>query len=217
MKKNVLAIGAHPDDIEFGCFGTLKKHKDNGDNVTLVVMTQSDVKDAHTGEVTRDSSISKKEAKTAAQFLDAEVIFGSFQDTQVPFDSTSVKFLENIIKALNINWIYTHWAGDTHQDHLNTLSATMASSRLVKNVLCYEQVPLPRITATYPVANYYVDITNNIDFKLKGCMAHKSQITKFKQHGFDMLDNVKTLAKFRGNQCGLEYAEAFNVLKLVNV
>ena len=51
MKKNVLAIGAHPDDIEFGCFGTLKKHKDNGDNVTLVVMTQSDVKDAHTGEV----------------------------------------------------------------------------------------------------------------------------------------------------------------------
>ena len=35
--KNILAIGAHPDDIEFGCFGTLKKHKDQGDNVTLLV------------------------------------------------------------------------------------------------------------------------------------------------------------------------------------
>ena len=113
--------------------------------------------------------------------------------------------------------MYTHWAGDTHQDHINTLNATMAAARLVKNVLCYEQVPLPRMTTTHPVANYYVDITDTIDFKLIGCNQHKSQIDKFKDHGFDMLDNVKTLAKFRGNQCGLEYAEAFNVLKMVNV
>ena len=44
---------------------------------------------------------------------------------------------------------------------------------------------------------------------------HESQINKFKEHGFNMLDNVTTLAKFRGNQCSLKYAEAFNVLKLV--
>ena len=124
---------------------------------------------------------------------------------------------KDIIKEKEINWIYTHWAGDTHQDHINTLNATMAAARLVKNVLCYEQVPLPRMTTTHPVANYYVDITDTIDFKLKGCNQHKSQIDKFKEHGFDMLDNVKTLAKFRGNQCGLKYAEAFNILKIVNV
>ena len=215
--KNVLAIGAHPDDIEFGCFGTLKKHKDQGDNVTLLVMTQSDVKDAHTGKVTRDSNISKNEANKAAKLLDAELILGPFQDTKVPFDSKSVGFIENFIKEKKIDWIYTHWAGDTHQDHINTLNATMAAARLVKNVLCYEQVPLPRMATTHPVANYYVDITNTMDFKLNGCNAHKSQITKFKEHGFDMLDNVKTLAKFRGNQCGLKYAEAFNILKMVNV
>lgn len=214
---NVLAIGAHPDDIEFGCFGTLKKHKEQGDNVTLLVMTQSDVKDAHTGKVTRDSNISKNEATSAAKLLNAELILGPFQDTKVPFNSDSVKFIENIVKEKNINWIYTHWAGDTHQDHLNTLNATMAAARLVKNVLCYEQVPLPRITTTYPVANYYIDISNYIDFKVKGCQQHKSQINKFNQHGFDIIDNVKTLAKFRGNQCGLKYAEAFNVLKIVNV
>jgi LmbE family N-acetylglucosaminyl deacetylase len=93
----------------------------------------------------------------------------------------------------------------------------MAASRLVKNVLCYEQVPLPRITTTYPVANYYVDISKTLNIKLEGCKAHKSQIDKFAEHGFDMVDNVKTLAKFRGNQCGLKYAEAFNILKMVNV
>ena len=215
--KNVLAIGAHPDDIEFGCFGTLKKHKDQGDNVTLLVMTQSDVKDAHTGRVTRDSFISKKEADIAADILSAELILGPFQDTKVPFNSESVGFIENIIKEKEINWIYTHWAGDTHQDHINTLNATMAAARLVKNVLCYEQVPLPRMATTHPVANYYVDITDTMGFKLKGCQSHKSQIDKFKEQGVDMLDNVETLAKFRGNQCGLKYAEAFNVLKMVNV
>jgi len=217
MKKNILAIGAHPDDIEFGCFGALKKHKNQDDNITLLVMTQSNVKDAHTGKITRDSNISKNEAILASKLLDAELILGPFQDTKVPFNSESVKFIENIIKEKNINWIYTHWAGDTHQDHINTLNSTMAASRLVKNVLCYEQVPLPRITTTYPVANYYIDITDTIDFKIKGCQAHESQINKFMEHGFDMLDNVKTLAKFRGNQCGLKYAEAFNILKMVNV
>jgi LmbE family N-acetylglucosaminyl deacetylase len=215
--KNVLAIGAHPDDIEFGCFGTLKKHKDQGDNVTLLVMTQSDVKDAHTGKVTRDSGMSKIEANKAAELLGAKLILGPFQDTKVPFDSESVGFIENIIKEKEINWIYTHWAGDTHQDHINTLNATMAAARLVKNVLCYEQVPLPRMATTHPVANYYVNITDTMNFKIGGCNAHKSQITKFKEHGFDMIDNVETLAKFRGNQCGLKYAEAFNILKMVHV
>ena len=216
MSYNVLAIGAHPDDIEFGCFGTLRKHINDGDTVTLVVMTKSDVKDAYTQEITRDANTSLEEVIKAAKTLDSpELIIGGFEDTKIPFDSKSVAFLERIIKERNIDTIYTHWAGDTHQDHINTLSATMAAARLVKNVLCYEQVPLPRITTTYPVANYYVDITNTIDSKLTACAAHKSQIDKFNKHGFDMLDNILTLAKFRGNQCGVKYAEAFNVLKIV--
>lgn len=215
MSYNVLAIGAHPDDIEFGCFGTLKKHLNSGDKVTLLVMTQSDVKDAHTNEVTRDASISKTEAQHAADVLGAELILGPFQDTKVPFNSESVSFIEKVVKERGIDFVYTHWAGDTHQDHINTLSATMAATRLVKNVLCYEQVPLPRITTTYPVANYYVDITETLPTKLAGCQAHKSQIDKFNQHGFDILDGIETLAKYRGNQAGVKYAEAFDVLKMV--
>jgi LmbE family N-acetylglucosaminyl deacetylase len=215
MSYNVLAIGAHPDDIEFGCFGTLKKHKNAGDNVIMLVMTQSDVKDAHTGQVTRNSSVSVQEALDASKLLDCELVLGPFEDTKVPFDSASVAFIEDIIKKNKIDIVYTHWAGDTHQDHINTLAATMAAARLIKNVLCYEQVPLPRITTTYPVANYYVDVTDTINFKLEGCNAHKSQVDKFMLHGFDIIDGIETLAKFRGNQAGVKYAEAFNVLKIV--
>lgn len=215
MSYNVLAIGAHPDDIEFGCFGTLKKHLNNGDKVTLLVMTQSDVKDAHTNQVTREASISKTEAQQAADVLGAELILGPFQDTKVPFNSESVNFIEKVVKERGIDFVYTHWGGDTHQDHINTLSATMAATRLVKNVLCYEQVPLPRITTTYPVANYYVDITETLLTKLAGCQSHKSQIDKFNQYGFDILDGIKTLARYRGNQAGVKYAEAFHILKMV--
>lgn len=67
--RNILAIGAHPDDLEFGCFGTLKKHIDSGDSVTLIVMTQSDVKDAYTGEVTRDGLVSISEAELASNAI----------------------------------------------------------------------------------------------------------------------------------------------------
>ena len=120
MVKNILAIGAHPDDIEFGCFGTLKKHLNEGDNVTLLVMTHSDVEDIYTGNIVRDSSISKQEASTSAEVLGAKLILGPFQDTKVPFNSKSVGFIEKVIRENNIDWIYTHWAGDTHQDHINT-------------------------------------------------------------------------------------------------
>lgn len=215
MSYNILAIGAHPDDIEFGCFGTLKKHIDTGDKVYMAVMTQSDVKDAYTQTSTRDKVVSQQEAEAAANLIGAELVLGPFQDTQVPFDGESVAFLEQLIKKYSIDTVYTHWGGDTHQDHINTLSATMAAARLVKNVFCYEQVPLPRITTTYPVANYYVDITNSLNVKLEGCRAHKSQVVKFQQHGFDILDGIETLAKYRGNQAGVKYAEAFNVLKVV--
>jgi len=91
MSYNVLAIGAHPDDIEFGCFGTLRKHIEAGDNVTLVVMTKSDVKDAYTQETTRDANISLQEAINAANILGSpELIIGDFEDTRIPFDNTSV-------------------------------------------------------------------------------------------------------------------------------
>ncbi len=73
---NILAIGAHPDDVEFGCFGTLCKHVNSGDEVTIVVMTSSNVKDAQTGEVTRDGMKSISEAQSAANTIGANLIFG---------------------------------------------------------------------------------------------------------------------------------------------
>ena len=63
--------------------------------------------------------------------------------------------------------------------------------------------------------NYYVDITDNFDKKIDASLCHISQIEKYHDHGFNVKDNLETLAKFRGTQCNVKYAEAFNILKIV--
>ena len=212
--KNILAIGAHPDDVEFGCSGTLKKHIDNGDNVIVLVMSCSEVIDATTKKATRTKDISLKEAKKAIEKeLGAKLLIAPFDDTAIPFDAKSESYIEKIINKNNIDTVYTHWAGDTHQDHINTLHSTLAASRLVSNVYCYEQVPLPRVCINYPVANYYVDISETIQTKIHCSISHTSQIQKYGAVGINLIHNIKVLAMYRGLQCNKQYAEAFVVLK----
>jgi N-acetylglucosamine malate deacetylase 1 len=211
--KNILAIGAHPDDIEFGCFGTLKKFHDNGSNITLLILSASDVIHSQTGIKIRSREQSIIEAQNAGRLIEAETIILDYQDGEIPFSHSTVHDIERILKGKNIDTVFTHWGGDTHQDHVNTLDATLAASRMVNNVLCYEQVPLPRVCATYPVANFFIDITDTIDCKIKASQKHISQVDKYQAINIDIIDNLKTLARFRGIQIEKPYAEAFNVLK----
>lgn len=210
---SVLAIGAHPDDVEFGCSGTLKKHLNKGDKVIVLVMSCSRVLDATTGLPTRKEKDSLRETKNAINELGANLIIAPFKDTQIPFNLESISYIEKIINTNKIDTVYTHWSGDTHQDHINTLNSTLAASRLVYNVYCYEQVPLPRVCINYPIANYYVDITDTIDVKIKCSNLHISQIKKYSQMGIDLIHNINVLAQYRGLQCNKKYAEAFVVLK----
>ena len=106
--KNILAIGAHPDDVEFGCSGTLKKHLNRGDNVIVLVMSCTGVLDATTGNATRTEAESVKEAQKAIiKELGATLLIAPFNDTAIPFNSTSVAWIEKIINENNIDTIYT--------------------------------------------------------------------------------------------------------------
>ena len=214
---NVLAIGAHHDDIEFGCFGTLSKHRQNGDSVYVVVMSNGALKHSVSDDVIRTPERSKLETQKAMDLIDVEEVVNlNYQDTAVPFNRDTIQDLERIISLYNIDTVYTHWGGDTHQDHINTLQSSLSACRNVRNIFSYEQVPLPRVTTTYPVANYYVDIGGvHFSNKVKASKAHVSQIDKYKKVGFDIIDGLEVMARYRGNQCGVKFAEAFNVLKIV--
>ena len=213
--RNVMAVGAHPDDIEFGCSGTLCNHIDVGDNVVMVIMTNTESVDGVTGDVLRTKKENQEEAISSSKVIDCNIEFLPFKDLHVPFSFESVSKLETLIKKYDIDTIYTHWAGDANQDHIATFKTTMAAARYVPNVFCYEQIPIPRVSENSINPNYYVDISKTFDRKIKASSCHKSQITKYKSHGFDVPKNLETIAKFRGIQANCEYAEAFQVIKMI--
>lgn len=213
---NIMAIGAHPDDIEFGCGGTLIKHKDMGNDVTYVCMTDTESVDATQGKVIRTESQLKSETQCAADVLGVDRIFYlPFKDLHVPFSFESVSQLETIIKQYQIDTIYTHWSGDSNQDHISTFKTTMAAARYVPNVYCYEQIPIPRQSENPMNINYFVDIDNTFDQKIISAECHKSQFEKYKQVGFDVTKNLKLMAQYRGIQANCEYAEGFHIIKKV--
>ena len=215
---NVMAIGAHPDDIEFGCGGTLINHKDNGDVVIYVCMTDTESVDATQGKVIRTQDELKSETQCAADVLGVDKVFYlPFKDLHVPFSFDSVSQLETIIKQYQIDTIYTHWSGDSNQDHISTFKTTMAAARYVPNVYCYEQIPIPRHTDNPMRINSYRDISRTFDLKIKAAECHQSQFKKYEAAGFDVTENLTTLAKFRGIQANCKYAEGFQVIKQVSL
>jgi len=217
MSLNVMAVGAHPDDIEFGCGGTLINHKNNGDKVIYVCMTDTQSVDKTTGKIIRSHEQLKKETQCAAEVLGVdEIHYLPFQDLDVPFNLESVSELEKLIKLYEIDTIYTHWSGDSNQDHIATFKTTMAAARYVPNVYCYEQIPIPRHTDNPMRVNSYRDISETFDLKIKAAECHKSQFEKYKKVGFDVTGNLTTLAMFRGIQANCRFAEGFQVIKQVS-
>tara|TARA_Y100001972_G_scaffold70787_1_gene86109 strand:- start:470 stop:1120 length:651 start_codon:yes stop_codon:yes gene_type:complete len=214
--NRIMAIGAHPDDIEFGCGGTILKHKNNNDFVAYVCMTDTESVDGVTGNVLRTKQQNASEVYDAVDVLGCDTVdFLPFKDLHVPFSFDAVSGLEKLIRKYEIDTIYTHWAGDANQDHISTFKTTMAAARYVPNVYCYEQIPVPRMSENQMVVNYYVDITSEFDKKIQASLCHESQITKYKEHGFNVEENLEILARFRGIQSKCQYAEAFQTIKRV--
>lgn len=194
---NVLAIGAHPDDIEFGCGGSLIQYSKNGHRVFLLVMTE--------GELGGIGSIRRLEQLNALKVLQAEeVFFSDYFDTQIPVDKTLVSKIEVILSKVKPDMIFVNYMDDTHQDHRNLSMATISATRYVKNVLFYEGPTTQNFTP-----NVYVDVSAVLDEKLSALNAHTSQVLKTNIEGHSIIDIAKAAATFRGIQGRVTYAEAF--------
>ena len=165
MVKNVIAIGAHPDDVEFSCAGTLLKHIDRGDNVTILHMTNTGYENTITGEILRTAEQSQEEAKKSARIIGCDCIQLDFKEQQVPFDINSVTKVEEVLIMKNIDTIYTHSNLDYHQDHIATYKTVLAASRNIHNIFLFEQLPLPRVRKT-DSPNYFVDISDFFEKKI---------------------------------------------------
>ena len=210
-KRNVLAVGAHADDVEIGCGGTIAMHVEAGDNVIILVVTESSYS-SYDGTVLRTVEESKTEMKSAAKVLGVELICLGFESKNVPYSAESVEAINKVIDEYSIDMIYTHWYHDTHQDHRRTTQSVLSAGRYVKNILMYEpEYPAGRSYLGFR-NQYYVDITSTLDIKMNALKCHESQVKKY---GDGFLEAVEARARHRGYEIGSKYAECFEIVRLL--
>ena len=204
---NILAIGAHFDDVEIGCAGALAKHRSLGDNVLIQVITHSKYND-YSGELIRTKETAYKEGLEASKVLDCKLICNHYETKQVIFNYKLIEDINRVIDENNIDMIYTHWDFDIHQDHQAIGKATMAAGRHVNKILMYQSNLYPN---SIPFnSNYFVDITDYIDLKEEAIMCHRSEVDKF---GPDWIPFWINEAKSNGKKVGVGFAEAFQMVK----
>ncbi len=198
---NILAIGAHPDDIEIGCGGSLIKYSRAGHNVYLLIMTA--------GEMGGDADIRKSEQLESAKVIAAkDVIFKDYPDTNLPLNKILISNIEAVVKKTKPDFIFVNYTHDTHQDHRTLAKGTISATRYIKNVLFYE---VPTTHDFNP--SVYVDITGVIEQKV-GCLeAHASQVMKTNIEGLSIVEIAKSSATFRGIQGRVKFAEGFVPLR----
>jgi LmbE family N-acetylglucosaminyl deacetylase/tetratricopeptide (TPR) repeat protein len=198
----VLALGAHPDDIELGCGGLILKLKASGARVYGLTFT--------CGEKGTDRDGQREvEAKKAAGFLglDGHWVL-DFPDTGLQEKIPLLKqVIESKVKELGATMVLTHTDVDVHGDHRAVFAATREAARSVRTVLCYEDVS----TTDQFTPNFYVDITHYIDDHLRACAFHRTQ-----EHRTYMDPQViQGRAAHRGMQIGVHFAMAFRTLNMV--
>jgi LmbE family N-acetylglucosaminyl deacetylase len=190
----VLAVGAHPDDIELGCGGALLAHRRRGDDITLLVMTTGE-------EGPQDARSRIGEQEDAAELLGATLLWGGFRDGAVPMDRSAVNTVQDAIEASGADVVYGHAPSDTHQDHRATAAAVLAATRRASRVLLFES---PTTVDFDPVI--YVDIATLVEDKLDLLRAHMSQVLK---NGLVDLEALEAQARYHGFRARVRNAEAF--------
>lgn len=199
---DVIAIGPHPDDLEYGCGGALYKLSRAGHRISLLVMTR--------GEMGGNPEVRQKEQEHAAKILKAKLYWGRFADTQIPLQKETINTLEFFMQKIRPDLIFVPFPNDTHQDHRTVSQATVTAARYVQNVLFYE-VPT---TVDFSPASVFIDIGQVIDRKMTLLKSHRSQVFATRVADLTILEAAKASALFRGFQNRVKYAEGFVPLRL---
>lgn len=205
---NILAIGAHFDDVELGCGGALAKHAAAGDDVYVFVATVSGFAD-HNANAVRSNEAALEEARAAMKILGVtELICGNFKTLEVEFvDSLNIQILR-IVEEKRIDMVYGHWTGDIHHDHQAVARASLHSCRHVPRLLMYRS-NWYHSTAEFR-GNFYVDITDSWSVKEAAIRAHASELERV---GGKWISFFRNEAENAGQRIGVRHAEVFEVVK----
>ena len=199
---NIIVFSPHPDDAEIVMGGTIAKYTQSGHNVLIVVVT-----------IPNKRAVREKEAKKAAEILDARLSILDLDPYEMTFDRRLVEKFDSIIQDFPPDIIYTSWLHDSHQDHVTVSRAVVAASRhSISSLYMYEQEIPSGVTAGAFRAQAFVDISDVIDLKTKAVLAHESQ---FLRYGQKWIDAINGRAHYWGVRINARCAEAFEVVKCI--
>ena len=218
--KRVLAVGAHPDDLEILCAGTLAKFVQAGVQVSMAIAT-----DGRGGHMTIPpkelAEIRHREAERAAKIIGADFYWlGDYVDIMLFEDITTRLHFVELIREAKPDLILTHDPEDYHPDHRIVSRLMFDASFLsgLKNVTTespfHPGVPplyyFDKVGGINFQPTEFVDITDTFATKREMLACHESQIGWLKDHDdTDIFKMMEALIKLRGSQCGATYAEAF--------
>ena len=199
----ILALGAHPDDIEYGCGGTFIKFARRGDEIYFMVLTK--------GEFGGDAEVRQKEQEDAMKFIGVKKIFwAGYKDTELPNARIIISDIDRVISEINPNEVYVNYIDDIHQDHRTLAECTLAATRYVRRVFFYEDY-----TSVKFEPDIFVDIGDVLEEKQKLIQIYSSQVVKTYPTKLDMIESVRATANFRGFQGKVKYAEGFKAFRFL--
>lgn len=201
-KPVVLAIGAHPDDLELACGGTLAKLAEAGYDVHAIVMSH--------GQVGGNPELRPSEARAGGELLGFTTVqVLDFPDTELGLHNVGmVKAIEARMDQLDPTVVLTHSEHDHHQDHHAVHFATMRAARRHPSILCFES---PSTTRGFD-PGFYVDIADFLEVKIRAVALHADQSEK----PYMSAHRIRGIAAFRGAQAKTVFAEGFEVVRLLD-
>lgn len=231
---NILAIGAHGDDIEVQCGGTLAKAAARGDNVFMCVVT--DGRGRPKGDPDQIADVRRKETAASAAVIGATPVWMGIPDGALkPTDDYTAKFV-NVIRETQPDIIITHPADDYHPDHRYTHQMVLDAAQLAR-VRNYPHSDLPPYREKLPIAfmdgvlglsfipEEWVDISDYFEQKAEMLSKHVSQMMPDTyepnfvppaREDNPFMRMITIQSSYRGMQCGVQYAEAFIYWKSFN-
>jgi LmbE family N-acetylglucosaminyl deacetylase len=221
--KKILVIAAHPDDEVLGCGGTISKLVQQGSNVYTLLLGEGQTA---RGKVSQDEiDTLNKEMHKANEVMGVKKIFWlKFPDNR--FDQVAlldiVKEIEKIIDIVKPDTIFTHHFGDLNIDHQITYKAVLIATRPLpeKNIKEIYSFEVPSSTewngfsaSTAFIPNVFIDISNTIDKKIEAMTKYKSELKDYPHPR--SLKHIRELAVVNGSIVGLNYCEAFVLIRRI--
>lgn len=203
----VLGVGAHFDDLELGCGGTLIRHIQNGDEVTMLVLSDSGYVNPH-GQEIRSADVALQEGKKSAEIMGADLIYFDYPTFEIPFNEQLTKSIQAVIENREIDTIYSHWDNDVHRDHKQAAQCTLMAGRHAPRYLMYRS---NYYETGHPFSgSFYIDISKVMEKKMEALRAHASEMERV---NWAWLDFVEKQNAADGRIIGVKYAENFRIVR----